>query len=93
MVSSAIAFGIQNLSILIEYIQESAQIVELTSYLPVQHGITRRSQVRVLPPLGNYFNFIYIDCFNPNIKALRKVMKLMEEATTWLSRQKRHAAG
>ena len=29
--------------------------------------------------LGKYFNFIYIDRFNSDIKALRKVMKLMEE--------------
>jgi 1-acyl-sn-glycerol-3-phosphate acyltransferase len=29
--------------------------------------------------LGNYFNFIYIDRFKPDIKALRKVMKLMDE--------------
>jgi len=29
--------------------------------------------------LGRYFNFIYIDRFNSDIKALRKVIKLMEE--------------
>lgn len=29
--------------------------------------------------LGKYFNFIFIDRFNPDIKALRKVIKLMEE--------------
>lgn len=29
--------------------------------------------------LGRYFNFIYIDRYNPDIKALRKVMKLMNE--------------
>jgi 1-acyl-sn-glycerol-3-phosphate acyltransferase len=29
--------------------------------------------------LGKYFNFIYIDRFNPDIKALRKVINLMEE--------------
>jgi 1-acyl-sn-glycerol-3-phosphate acyltransferase len=29
--------------------------------------------------LGKYFNFIYIDRHNPDIKALRKVMKLMDE--------------
>jgi 1-acyl-sn-glycerol-3-phosphate acyltransferase len=29
--------------------------------------------------LGKYFNFIYIDRFNPDIKALRKVMSLMDE--------------
>jgi len=29
--------------------------------------------------LGKNFNFIFIDRFNPDIKALRKVMKLMDE--------------
>ncbi|MCK7475853.1 MAG: 1-acyl-sn-glycerol-3-phosphate acyltransferase, partial [Rhodopseudomonas palustris] len=29
--------------------------------------------------LGKYFNFIFIDRFNPDIKTLRKVIKLMEE--------------
>ncbi|MGB7876534.1 MAG: lysophospholipid acyltransferase family protein [Anaerolineales bacterium] len=29
--------------------------------------------------LGKYFNFIYIDRYNPDIKALRKVMTLMDE--------------
>jgi 1-acyl-sn-glycerol-3-phosphate acyltransferase len=29
--------------------------------------------------LGKYFNFIFIDRFNPDIKALRKVINLMEE--------------
>jgi 1-acyl-sn-glycerol-3-phosphate acyltransferase len=29
--------------------------------------------------LGKYFNFIYIDRFNPDIKALRKVISLMDE--------------
>lgn len=29
--------------------------------------------------LGKYFNFVFIDRFNPDIKALRKIMKLMEE--------------
>ena len=29
--------------------------------------------------LGKYFNFIFIDRFNPDIKALRKVMALMDE--------------
>jgi 1-acyl-sn-glycerol-3-phosphate acyltransferase len=29
--------------------------------------------------LGKYFNFIFIDRFNPDIKALRRVIKLMEE--------------
>lgn len=29
--------------------------------------------------LGKYFNFIFIDRFNPDIKALRRVIKLMDE--------------
>ena len=29
--------------------------------------------------VGKYFNFIFIDRFNPDIKALRKVISLMEE--------------
>ena len=29
--------------------------------------------------LGKYFNFIFIDRFNPDIKALRHIMKLMDE--------------
>jgi len=29
--------------------------------------------------LGGYFNFIFIDRFNPDIKALRKIIALMEE--------------
>jgi len=29
--------------------------------------------------LGKYFNFIFIDRFNPDIKALRKVINVMEE--------------
>jgi len=29
--------------------------------------------------LGKYFNFIFIDRYNPDIKALRKVINLMEE--------------
>lgn len=29
--------------------------------------------------LGKYFNFIYIDRFHPDIKAMRKVMTLMDE--------------
>lgn len=29
--------------------------------------------------LGKYFNFIYIDRFHPDIKAMRKVMALMDE--------------
>jgi 1-acyl-sn-glycerol-3-phosphate acyltransferase len=29
--------------------------------------------------LGKYFNFIFIDRFNPDIKAMRKIIKLMDE--------------
>jgi len=29
--------------------------------------------------LGKYFNFIFIDRFNPDIKAMRKILKLMDE--------------
>lgn len=29
--------------------------------------------------LGKYFNFIFIDRFNPDIKALRKIIKLMDD--------------
>lgn len=29
--------------------------------------------------LGNYFNFIFIDRFNPDIKAMRRIIHLMEE--------------
>ncbi len=29
--------------------------------------------------LGKYFNFIFIDRFNPDIKALRKIIQLMDE--------------
>jgi 1-acyl-sn-glycerol-3-phosphate acyltransferase len=29
--------------------------------------------------LGRYFNFVFIDRFNPDIKAMRKIMHLMEE--------------
>ena len=36
-------------------------------------------QNRFLRWLGKYFNFIYINRFNPDIKALRKVMSLMDE--------------
>lgn len=34
---------------------------------------------RFLKWLGKYFNFIFIDRFNPDIKALRRVMKLMDD--------------
>ena len=36
-------------------------------------------KVAVFRWLGKYFNFIFIDRFNPDIKTLRKVIKLMEE--------------
>jgi len=29
--------------------------------------------------IGKYFNFVFIDRFNPDIKALRKIISLMEE--------------
>lgn len=35
-------------------------------------------KVAVFRWLGRYFNFIFIDRFNPDIKTLRKVIKLME---------------
>jgi 1-acyl-sn-glycerol-3-phosphate acyltransferase len=35
-------------------------------------------KVAVFRWLGKYFNFIFIDRFNPDIKTLRKVIKLME---------------
>ena|ERR1044071_347074 len=35
-------------------------------------------KVRLFRWLGKYFNFIYIDRFNPDIKALRKVISLMQ---------------
>lgn len=36
-------------------------------------------KVAVFRWLGKYFNFIFIDRFNPDIKTLRKVIKLMQE--------------
>ncbi len=36
-------------------------------------------KVAIFRWLGRYFNFIFIDRFNPDIKTLRKVIKLMEE--------------
>ena len=35
--------------------------------------------IPILKWLGKYFNFIFIDRFNPDIKALRKIIKLMED--------------
>jgi 1-acyl-sn-glycerol-3-phosphate acyltransferase len=37
------------------------------------------NEVAFLRWLGKYFNFIYIDRFHPDIKALRKVIDLMKE--------------
>ncbi len=36
-------------------------------------------EVNLFRWVGKYFNFIFIDRFNPDIKALRKVISLMEE--------------
>lgn len=36
-------------------------------------------KVAIFKWLGKYFNFIFIDRFNPDIKTLRRVIKLMEE--------------
>jgi 1-acyl-sn-glycerol-3-phosphate acyltransferase len=36
-------------------------------------------EVRLFRWIGKYFNFIFIDRFNPDIKALRKVITLMEK--------------
>lgn len=36
---------------------------------------------RFLRWLGKYFNFIFIDRFNPDIKAMRKIIKLMDEGS------------
>ena len=36
-------------------------------------------EVPILRWLGKYFNFIFIDRFNPDIKALRKIIALMDE--------------
>src|SRR5215211_6433105 len=36
-------------------------------------------KIRLVRWVGKYFNFIFIDRFNPDIKALRKVISLMEE--------------
>jgi 1-acyl-sn-glycerol-3-phosphate acyltransferase len=37
------------------------------------------NEVAIFRWLGKYFNFIFIDRFNPDIKALRKVIELMKE--------------
>jgi len=36
-------------------------------------------EIPVFRWLGKYFNFIFIDRFNPDIKALRKIIALMDE--------------
>jgi 1-acyl-sn-glycerol-3-phosphate acyltransferase len=45
-------------------------------YIPVAE---KWEQNPFLKWLGGYFNFIFIDRFNPDIKALRKILALMEE--------------
>src|ERR1051325_2128463 len=36
-------------------------------------------KIRLFSWVGKYFNFIFIDRFNPDIKALRQVIALMEQ--------------
>ncbi len=36
-------------------------------------------QIAFLRWLGKYLNFVFIDRFNPDLKAMRKIIKLMEE--------------
>ena len=45
-------------------------------YIPVAE---KWEQNRFLKCLGKYFNFIFIDRYNPDIKAMRKLIHLMEE--------------
>jgi len=45
-------------------------------YIPVAE---KWENNRFLKWLGKYFNFIFIDRFNPDIKAMRKIIHLMEE--------------
>lgn len=45
-------------------------------YIPVAE---KWENNRFLNWLGKYFNFIFIDRFNPDIKAMRKIIHLMEE--------------
>ncbi len=45
-------------------------------YIPVAEKWEKN---RFLNWLGKYFNFIFIDRFNPDIKAMRKIIHLMEE--------------
>ncbi len=45
-------------------------------YIPVAEKWEKN---RFLKWLGKYFNFVFIDRFNPDIKAMRKLIHLMEE--------------
>ncbi|MFZ5856211.1 MAG: lysophospholipid acyltransferase family protein [Chloroflexota bacterium] len=45
-------------------------------YIPVAE---KWEQNWLLNFLGKYFNFIFIDRYNPDIKAMRKIIRLMEE--------------
>lgn len=45
-------------------------------YIPVAEKWEKN---RFLNWLGRYFNFVFIDRFNPDIKAMRKLIRLMEE--------------
>lgn len=45
-------------------------------YIPVAEKWEKN---RSLNWLGNYFNFVFIDRFNPDIKAMRKLIRLMED--------------
>lgn len=45
-------------------------------YIPVAEKWEKN---RFLKWLGKYFNFVFIDRFNPDIKAMRKLIRLMEE--------------
>ena len=45
-------------------------------YIPVAE---KWEQNRFLNWLGKYFNFVFIDRYNPDIKAMRKLIRLMED--------------
>jgi 1-acyl-sn-glycerol-3-phosphate acyltransferase len=45
-------------------------------YIPVAE---KWEQNRYLKWLGKYFNFVFIDRYNPDIKAMRKLIRLMED--------------
>jgi 1-acyl-sn-glycerol-3-phosphate acyltransferase len=45
-------------------------------YIPVAE---KWEQNRFLKWLGKYFNFVFIDRYNPDIKAMRKLIRLMED--------------